>query len=143
MLKGSNFFGGAKPATTQSSLFSFNTPSTLSQPLQSTFSFNQPQQQQQQIQQQQQQIQQQQQNEIDSQTFTPKLFNNEHDLVLGEFNKLQAYWGFGKGYYAYNKPPTEFNQNQSFHKFKSIGFSEIRHTSVSICSFLPLKFFSK
>jgi len=95
---------GQKPATTQpSSLFSFNTPS-LNQPVQSNLlNLNT---------QQQQQQQQTQQNELDPMTFTPKLFNDEHDRILGEFNKLQAYWGFGKGYYAYNKAPTEFNQNQ-------------------------------
>lgn len=62
-------------------------------------------------------------------TFTPKLFNDEHDRILGEFNKLQAYWGFGKGFFAYNKPPVEFNQHQPLHKFKSIGFAEIRQAS--------------
>lgn len=62
-------------------------------------------------------------------TFVPKLFNDEHDRILGEFNKLQAYWGFGKGFYAYNKPPVEFNQHQPLHKFKSIGFAEIKQAS--------------
>jgi len=121
-LGGTGSLFGQKPATTQPSLFSFNT-SSLTQPNQSNLlNLNAAQQQQQQ----QQQIA---QNEIDPMTFTPKLFNDEQDRILGEFNKLQAYWGFGKGYYAYNKPPVEFNQHQPLHKFKSIGFSEIKHAS--------------
>lgn len=115
---------GQKPAATQSTLFSFNTPS-LNQPAAQSNLLNLN------TQQQQQQVQQQ-PNVIDPLTFTPKLFNDEHDRILGEFNKLQAYWGFGKGYYAYNKPATEFNQNQPLHKFKSIGFAEIKQASVSV-----------
>ena len=70
------------------------------------------------------------QREVDPNTFLPKLFNDERDRILGEFNKLQAYWGTGKGFFAPNVAPVEFNQQQSTHKFKAIGFSEIKTPSV-------------
>lgn len=77
-----------------------------------------------------QQQQQQQQREVDPNTFIPKLFNDERDRILGEFNKLQAYWGIGKGFFAPNVPPVLFNSSQSTHKFKAIGFSEIKTPTV-------------
>ncbi|RWS25396.1 nuclear pore complex protein Nup54-like protein [Leptotrombidium deliense] len=61
-----------------------------------------------------------------AQLFAPKLFNDERDTVLGHFNRLQASWGTGKMYYAINTPPFEVNQQQATHRFKAIGFAEIR-----------------
>jgi hypothetical protein len=70
------------------------------------------------------------QREVDPNTFIPKLFNDERDRILGEFNKLQAYWGTGKGFFAANVAPVEFGPHQSTHKFKAIGFSEIKTPTV-------------
>lgn len=54
------------------------------------------------------------------------MFNDERDQVLGLFNKLQAYWGTGKAYHTQNQPPVELNQHQPNHRFKAIGYSEIK-----------------
>ncbi|RWS01547.1 nuclear pore complex protein Nup54-like protein, partial [Dinothrombium tinctorium] len=64
-----------------------------------------------------------------AQLFSPKLFNDERDNVIGQFNRLQAYWGTGKLYYAINTPPFEVNQHQATHRFKAIGFAEIRKSN--------------
>lgn len=54
------------------------------------------------------------------------MFNDERDQVLGLFNKLQAYWGTGKAYHTQNQSPVELNQHQPNHRFKAIGYSEIK-----------------
>lgn len=69
--------------------------------------------------------------EVDPNTFLPKMFNDERDRILGEFNKLQAAWGTGKGFFAPNVLPVPFSQHQTTHKFKAVGFSEIKGPAVS------------
>jgi len=74
--------------------------------------------------------QQQQQHQVQQQIldniFAPKLFNDERDQILGQFNKVQAYWGVGKAYYAVNTQPLDLNQHLLPHRFKAIGFSEMK-----------------
>lgn len=84
----------------------------------------QPQQQQPQQQFQQQQFQQQTSQQITQNIFTPKIFNDERDDIIGQFNKIQAYWGTGKGYYSSSAPPVELNQLHNLHRFKAIGYAE-------------------
>lgn len=84
------------------------------------FSFGQPQQSQQVSQQPQPTPQQ-----ILTTIFSPKLFNDERDEIIGQFNKVQAFWGTGKAYYAVNAQPFELNHLQSAHRFKAIGYADI------------------
>uniref|UniRef100_T1J213 Nucleoporin Nup54 alpha-helical domain-containing protein n=1 Tax=Strigamia maritima TaxID=126957 RepID=T1J213_STRMM len=53
----------------------------------------------------------------------PLVFGDERDVVLAKWNKLQAFWGFGKGYYTTNAPPVDFTPDNPFCRFKAIGYS--------------------
>uniref|UniRef100_A0A1A8N2E5 54 kDa nucleoporin n=1 Tax=Nothobranchius pienaari TaxID=704102 RepID=A0A1A8N2E5_9TELE len=53
----------------------------------------------------------------------PTLLGDERDSILAKWNQLQAYWGTGKGYYSNNNPPVEFTQENSFCRFKAVGYS--------------------
>ncbi|CAL1567651.1 unnamed protein product [Knipowitschia caucasica] len=53
----------------------------------------------------------------------PTLLGDERDTILAKWNQLQAYWGTGKGYYANNNPPVDFNQENPFCRFKAVGYS--------------------
>ncbi|XP_069168821.1 nucleoporin p54 isoform X5 [Procambarus clarkii] len=56
---------------------------------------------------------------------TPSYFNNENDEVLRKWNQLQAFWGAGKGYYAYNMPPVEFTPENPYCRFKVVCYARI------------------
>lgn len=67
-------------------------------------------------------------NEIASNLFEPKIYNDERDKIVGLFNSLQAFWGFGKAYYSAFNPPYEFTETDACNRFKTIGYSEIRNS---------------
>lgn len=80
----------------------------------------------QQPQQQQQQSQQQQQPQAIGSLFSPKIYNDERDNIVGLFNSIQAFWGTGKAYYSAFNPPYQFNDSDQFNRFKTICYSEIQ-----------------
>eukprot|EP00794_Sanderia_malayensis_P007093 gene7093-7895_t len=51
------------------------------------------------------------------------VFGDERDAILTKLNQMQALWGHGKGYYAKNQQPVDFNMDNPFCRFKSIGYS--------------------
>lgn len=61
--------------------------------------------------------------------FSPKIFNDERDHVLGKLNRLQCYWGCGKAVYSAdgsNVQLIDLDQIQAGHRFKAITYSEYR-----------------
>ncbi|XP_054153169.1 nucleoporin p54-like [Oppia nitens] len=58
--------------------------------------------------------------------FAPKIYNDERDDIIAQFNRVQAFWGFGKAYYSAFMPPYDINQTDPTNRFKSIGYSEYR-----------------
>uniref|UniRef100_A0A1B6DMA8 Nucleoporin Nup54 alpha-helical domain-containing protein n=1 Tax=Clastoptera arizonana TaxID=38151 RepID=A0A1B6DMA8_9HEMI len=59
---------------------------------------------------------------LSSSIFKVNIFSDERDQVLKEWNLLQAFWGFGKGYYSPNLPPVEYTQENPLCCFKAIGY---------------------
>ncbi|XP_069176440.1 nuclear pore complex protein Nup54-like [Procambarus clarkii] len=55
----------------------------------------------------------------------PSYFNNENDEVLRKWNQLQAFWGFGKGYYSSNMSPVEFTSENPYCRFKVVCYTKI------------------
>ena len=60
--------------------------------------------------------------------FAPKIYNDERDEIIGQFNKVQAFWGSGKAFYSAFMPPIEISQTDPYHRFKTIGYSEYRRS---------------
>ena len=62
-----------------------------------------------------------------SEVFSPKIFNDERDRILGKLNRLQSYWGCGKAIYSVDGCSVQLidlDQAQSAHRFKAIVYSE-------------------
>lgn len=62
-----------------------------------------------------------------SEVFSPKIFNDERDQILGKLNRLQSYWGCGKAIYSAdgsNVQLIDLNHIQAGHRFKAIAYSE-------------------
>ncbi|KPM10177.1 nuclear pore complex protein Nup54-like protein [Sarcoptes scabiei] len=57
--------------------------------------------------------------------FSPRIFNDERDNIIGLFNSIQACWGSGKAYYSAFNPPYEIKESDDFNRFKTICYSEI------------------
>lgn len=55
--------------------------------------------------------------------FCPVLFGDERDTIVAKCNRLQAFWGTGKGFYAIGAPPVDFTVDNPFCKFKAVGYS--------------------
>jgi len=51
------------------------------------------------------------------------IFNDERDEIIARWNRLQALWGVGKGYYDPNLPPVEYTAENPLCIFKSVGYS--------------------
>ncbi|KAK7574440.1 hypothetical protein V9T40_011631 [Parthenolecanium corni] len=51
------------------------------------------------------------------------IFGDERDQILGNWNLLQAFWGTGKGYYAQNATPFEYNPQNILCGLKTVGYS--------------------
>ena len=58
--------------------------------------------------------------------FAPKIYNDERDEIIAQFNKVQAFWGSGKAFYSAFMPPIEISQTDPYHRFKTIGYSEYK-----------------
>lgn len=54
----------------------------------------------------------------------PRIYNDSRDQILGNFNKIQAFWGFGRAYYARDQPPLELTESLPTQKFKAIGYAQ-------------------
>ena len=63
--------------------------------------------------------------------FAPKIYNDERDDIIAQFNRVQALWGSGKAYYSAFLPPVDINQTDAYHRFKTIGYSEYRKSEHS------------
>lgn len=64
-----------------------------------------------------------------TEVFSPKIFNDERDQILGKFNRLQCYWGCGKAIFSAdgsNVQLIDMDQIQAGHRFKAISFSEYK-----------------
>lgn len=68
---------------------------------------------------------QQQLNEILQVISQPRIFGDSRDNILGNFNKIQAYWGTGKAYYAREHPPLTLTESLPTQKFKAIGYAQL------------------
>lgn len=55
--------------------------------------------------------------------FRPTVFGDERDVILAKWNRLLAFWGNGKAYYANGAPPYEFTPQNPFCRFKALGYS--------------------
>jgi len=58
--------------------------------------------------------------------FAPKIYNDERDEIIGQFNRIQAFWGTGKAFFSQFMPPYDINQSELPHRFKAIGYSEYK-----------------
>lgn len=54
----------------------------------------------------------------------PRIYNDARDVVLGNFNKIQAFWGTGKAYYARDAGPVELTESLPTQRFKAIGYAQ-------------------
>lgn len=54
----------------------------------------------------------------------PHIYNDARDQILGNFNKIQAFWGTGKAYFALNQQPFELNESLPTQRFKAIGYAK-------------------
>jgi len=52
----------------------------------------------------------------------PKLFGDDRDGCIALFNQLLAAVGTGKAIYEKDKPPVEFNPQNPFYQFRTIGY---------------------
>lgn len=67
---------------------------------------------------------QQQVNQIIQVISQPRIYNDARDQILGNFNKIQAFWGTGKAYYARDAPPLDLTESLPTQKFKAIGYAQ-------------------
>lgn len=63
----------------------------------------------------------------------PRLYNDSRDQIIGNFNKIQAFWGTGKAFYDRNSAPVEMTESLPTQRFKAIGYAQ-RRTEDSIGS---------
>lgn len=63
-------------------------------------------------------------NEIIQGISQPRIYNDARDQILGNFNKIQAFWGTGKAYYARDAPPLELSESLPTQRFKAIGYAQ-------------------
>lgn len=63
--------------------------------------------------------------------FAPKIYNDERDDIIAQFNRVQAFWGSGKAYYSAFLPPVDITPTDAYHRFKTIGYSEYRKSEHS------------
>lgn len=54
----------------------------------------------------------------------PHIYNDARDQILGKFNKIQAFWGTGKAYYARDATPLELAESLPTQRFKAIGYAQ-------------------
>lgn len=55
----------------------------------------------------------------------PRIYNDARDNILGNFNKIQAFWGTGKAYFAHDQPPLTLTESLPTQKFKAIGYAQL------------------
>lgn len=53
----------------------------------------------------------------------PTIYNDDRDAILAKWNRVQAFWGFGSGYYSPAALPINFTPDNPFCRFKAIGYS--------------------
>jgi nuclear pore complex protein Nup54 len=58
--------------------------------------------------------------------FAPKIYNDERDEIIAQFNRIQAFWGTGKAFFSQFMPPYDINQSEPLHRFKAICYSEYK-----------------
>lgn len=54
----------------------------------------------------------------------PRIYNDVRDQIIGNFNKVQAYWGTGKAYYSKDAAPVELTESLPTQRFKAIGYAQ-------------------
>lgn len=54
----------------------------------------------------------------------PKIYNDARDQIIGNFNKIQAFWGTGKAYYAQDGSSVDLTESLPTQKFKAIGYAQ-------------------
>lgn len=54
---------------------------------------------------------------------SPLLFGDERDQVIAKWNQLQAFYGFGKGFYTQQGAAATFTPDNPFCRFKAVGYS--------------------
>lgn len=54
----------------------------------------------------------------------PRIYNDSRDQILGNFNKIQAFWGTGKAYYSRDAQPLELTESLPTQRFKAIGYAQ-------------------
>lgn len=74
---------------------------------------------------------QQQVNQIIQAVSQPRIYNDARDQILGNFNKIQAFWGTGKAYYSRDAPPVELTESFPTQRFKAISYAQIPMQDVS------------
>lgn len=67
---------------------------------------------------------QQQMNQILQVISQPKIYNDARDQIIGNFNKIQAFWGTGKAYYAQDGSSLDLTESLPTQKFKAIGYAQ-------------------
>lgn len=50
----------------------------------------------------------------------PHIYNDSRDQIIGNFNKVQAFWGYGKAFHDRCQPPFDLNESYPTQKFKAI-----------------------
>lgn len=53
----------------------------------------------------------------------PRIYGDARDQILGNFNKIQAFWGTGKAFYAQNAQPFDLTESLPTQRFKAIGYA--------------------
>lgn len=56
----------------------------------------------------------------------PKIYNDARDKIIGNLNKMLAFWGTGKAFFNRESQPLELTDTMPAHKFKAIGYAEIK-----------------
>lgn len=54
----------------------------------------------------------------------PRIYNDARDQILGNFNKIQAFWGTGKAFYARDAAPFDLTESLPTQRFKAIGYAQ-------------------
>lgn len=53
----------------------------------------------------------------------PLIFGDERDALIAKWNQLQAFWGYGKGFFNQQGNAVEFTPDNPFCRFKAVGYS--------------------
>jgi nuclear pore complex protein Nup54 len=56
------------------------------------------------------------------------VFGDDRDELLRRWNMLQASWGIGKAYYHAQMQPIPLSQDNTYCRFKAIGYSALPKT---------------